>query len=485
MYLVASKVFRIAGATAACRPDAALLAALLFAIHPLRVESVAWATERRDVLSAFFLLVSFLAWLGLRAPEASAHHAPGRWYFVALLSFVLSLLSKAWGITFPAVLLVLDAWPLRRFERGSPGYAPPGRLLLEKLPFAALALPAAILAALAQRSTGSMPGLAEFSPWQRVMLAGYGLCFYLRKSLWPTRLSPIYLFDPNLDPAEPVFVFSAVLVVAAAVLLWVLRRRWPAGIAAFLCYAVLASPVLGLAQTGIQIAADRYSYVSCIPLSLLVGAGFGRQPSATATGKGLGALAFGLLATLGVLTWRQTFIWRDSLALWNQVIALEPDHWYALQARGHAWVEAGDLHRALTDLDAAIPLNPRFPNSYLNRGSVRAALGDVEGAIGDWNRAVALNPRLVEAYIKRGMMRLMRLGDPTGAVGDFREALRLEPTSYLAWYDLATAYERLDRLDAAIDSYRRALAAAPSQWGGRKAVEQALAELEARRRRAS
>lgn len=481
VYLLAERTFRLAGAAQTNPPGAALLGALLFAVHPLRVESVAWATERRDVLSGFFLLVALLAWLRRFDPGLPGW-ATARWYGIALASFVLSLLSKAWGMTLPVVLLVLDVWPLGRLRGGSERYTPVGRLLLEKVPFAVIALGFAIVAALAQQSAGAMLDVVKFSPWQRLAQAAYGLCFYVVKSLLPVRLSPVYLLDRNLDPTAPLYLASAAAVAVGVTALVLSRRRWPAGLVALLCYAITVAPVLGVAQSGVQIAADRYSYLACLPFPLLLGAGFGRFAPASTAGRVARVLALAVVATLGVLTWRQTFVWRDSLSFWNHVLALAPEHWYGHHMRGIYFYETGETERALADFDAALRSNPDRAQTYVSRGTVRARRGDTAGAIADWDRALEINPGFFAAYYNRGTSRLAR-GDLANAAADFRAAVRIQPSSHLAWHGLATAGERLGNVDEAIAAYRRALEAAPASWVLRGRTQQALAALEAGRRR--
>src|SRR5262245_14035959 len=202
---------------------AAAFGALFFAVHPLRVESVAWITERRDLLSAFFALLALLAYLRMQEEPAARS--------LSLLAYALSLLSKAWGVTLPAVLLVLDVWPLRRFA----GKEPRRRVFLEKVPYLVLALACAAIAPLAQKEAEAMRPLASHTLLDRTMQAAYGLVFYVRRTLLPTGLSPLYELPDPLDPGEPRFVASALVLGAAATALFLLRRRWPGGLASAAC----------------------------------------------------------------------------------------------------------------------------------------------------------------------------------------------------------------------------------------------------------
>ena len=470
VWALAGAIFRLGEGNA--RPAAVFLAALLWALHPLRVESVAWVTERRDVLSTFFLLITVLAWLRFLSGGRRAG-----WYGLALASFACSLLAKAWGMTLPAVLLVLDVWPLGRFGRRAPHSAPLPRLVVEKLPFAALALAAAVVAVVAQERAGAAAIATDMTLGQRGAQAAWGLVFYLRKTLVPTRLSPAYLLDPQLDPTALPFLASAVLVLALAATLVALSRRWPAVTTAFLCYVILVSPVLGFAQSGIQIAADRYTYVSTIPLALLAAAGLAR----ILPGPALPVATLALGAVLGVLTWRQTHVWHDSLALWDHALAVDPDNWLALNTRGTRRQEVGDLDGAIADFDAAIRLRPEYAAAYNNRGYARVTRGDVAGAVADFDRALALAPGSADALLNRGTARLLQ-GDAVAALPDLEAAVRANPTA-LGWYNLASARAMRGEFRAALEDCRRALAAAPpgSDLAARAARKLAAIEAEAAR----
>jgi hypothetical protein len=394
--------------------------ALFFAIHPLRVESVAWASERRDVLSGLFWLLALLAYL--RMQEGSRT----RWYLVSLGCFALSLLSKAWGITLPLVLVALDAYPLGRFA--------PGRARLpvfrEKVPYAILAVAGAALAAAAVRPIAATRTLAEHGVLARAAQAAYGLWFYLGKTVAPVRLSPLYLLELRLDPTAPRYVAALVGTVVATAVLALGRRRWPWATTAAACYTVVVSPVLGFVQTGPQIAADRYTYLACLPWAVLLAAGVARLgrggPALRAAGWGASAVG---LVVLGVLTYRQTGVWRDSRTLWEHALQLDPRSWVAYTNRGVTRDGAGDHDGALADWSAAIAIHPGYALAWYDRGSARRARGDLDGALADLNVAIALNPRDARTWNNRGWAREMK-GDVRGAAADYAEALRVAPPDF-------------------------------------------------------
>jgi protein O-mannosyl-transferase len=395
---------------------AAAAGALFFALHPLRVESVTWATERRDVLSTFFWLLALLAYLrSVAAPDRRGSRL--RW--IALAMLVLSLLAKAWGITFPLVLLILDAYPLRR------GRVP----LRDKAPFFAVAGLGAALAFGAQRGVPEMRTLAEHGLLARIAQAAYGLCFYVVETVVPRGLHPAYLLEPDLDPLRPRYLIAMLVTAAVLALAVGGRRRWPWLSATVAAYAVIVAPVLGFAQTGPQLVADRYTYLAVLPWTALLAGGLARAWSparSQATRRAVATATVAGLALLAVLTVQQIAVWRDSLTLWNHVLRLDPTNYLAYTNR--AWVRA-DPAAALADYGEAIRANPRYHRAYFNRGNLRREQGDLAGAVADHSAAIAIHPDDPDAYNNRGWAR-QALGDWEGAAADYARALELAPSDW-------------------------------------------------------
>src|SRR5579862_5778987 len=291
---------------------ASAVGALVFAIHPLRVEAVAWAAERQEVLCGFFFLISLLAYLRMAERQAAGRPSWG-WYVISLFCFALSLLSKAAGIMLPFALLVLDAVPLSRLPAAGAGRR---RVLLEKLPFLLLALSAAVLV-LRSKNPDTVT-LAQHGVLARVAQALYGLCFYLWKTLVPVRLSPLYQLHMPLQPAAPAFLISAVLVLALTTMLIRLRRRQAWALAAWAWYVVMVLPLLGFGQAGPQLVADRYTYLACLPVAVLAAAGVHwawRTWSGEAPGARRWVAVAGVMLALGFLgvrTYAQSRVWEDS-----------------------------------------------------------------------------------------------------------------------------------------------------------------------------
>ena len=473
-YLLARRLLALAlpgarGPTDAATGWAAALAALLFAVHPLRVESVAWVTERRDVLSVFFLLPCLLAYLRY----ATRARGRWRWYTASIVLLLLSLLCKAWGMTLPAVLLILDWYPLGRFRCESPA-AGRGRTLpplLDKLPFVALAAWAAYHAAQAQSSSlYTMKTLAEYGWLQRIAQGFYGLAFYLWKTILPTRLGPIYEIPVRLNPFEARFIIAAALVLAITVVLLALRRRWPAGWALWACYVVIVSPVLGLTQAGPQLVADRYSYVACLTGALLVGAGWLRlvryaatAPRGAAVRASAALAAVGVLATFGTLTWRQIGVWRDSETLWRYALVLAPDSYIAHTNMAIALSKQSHAAAVEQHYQAALAIQPDGPEGLVGFGGLLSDTGRCAEALPFLQRGLALKSQDAIGRMNLAIT-LQRLGRYEEAVGLYREQLAADVSSARRaklYTGLGGALGSLGRMPEAADCFREAAMLAP------------------------
>ena len=405
---------RVLGAAVGSAPRVALslaaaAAALLFAVHPLRVESVAWITERRDVLCGVFFLLAVLCYL--RAVETGARRPIG-WYGSAVVLVALALLSKAMAVTLPVLLLVLDVYPLRRLG--------PGRWLrrdvwIEKVPFVVLSAAAAVLAIVAQRSVGKLSDLGDVGIAQRLGLTAYGLVFYACKTLLPTGLAPLYEAPSDYATLTPWFAASAVVVGAATVALVVARRRWPGVTAAGAAFVVLLLPVLGLLHFGLHIVADRNTYFAGLAPAMLAGGvvlhRLRAAPSPLAA-RATGAAALAVVVLLGVLTWRQSAVWRDSRTLWAHAVAVSPSS-VAHAKLGVLLEEEGRTEEAIVHFRQAVRLRPDNAYAENNWG---VALGNVwrfDEAVAHFEAALRAHPTYAEAHRNLQLTR-ERMTNPLG-----------------------------------------------------------------------
>jgi len=468
----ASKVSRgvVAGAT---------LAALVFAVHPLRVESVAWVTERRDVLSSFFLLSCVLAYL--RAHQNPPDASRRRWQFAVLGLYALSLLSRAMGATLPIILLLLDWYPLRRFGHrpASPRTEGSRAVLLEKIPFFALAAGAAVLAPIAQREVGATISLTDHGFVERLAQACYGLVFYVVHSVAPIGLSPIYVLDLPLNPWRAKYVLSA-LGLASVLMGWlVIRRGRPWLCAALSAYVILLLPVLGFFQSGRQEVADRYSYLPSIVWSIVIGAGLARlwEDRARRTSATIAAGAAILaVAGLATLTARQCKVWQSDLALWRHAVQRGEANFISRYSLGCVLAQGGDEQAAIEQFQAALVLNPAHVKSLYNLGNALSVTDRREEAVETYRRAIEIEPANGRVCYELGRV-LGELGRSDKAAAAYREAIRLLPDDPRPRVNLGIILASWGEAERAMALYREAIAVRPDQKDAHYNLGNSLAGL--------
>ncbi|MFA5138266.1 MAG: tetratricopeptide repeat protein [Elusimicrobiota bacterium] len=474
---------------------ASALCALLFAVHPLRVESVAWATERRDVLSGAFYLLALLFYLRSAASKSRPM------LLLSLTAYACSLLSKAMGVTLPLVLLMLDAYPLRRLSR---------RSLLEKLPYLLPAVIVSVVAWLGQTHAGAAKSIEQYGLIERLAQTAYGLAFYLRKTLWPTGLSALYLIPSPFDPLAPAFLLSAAAVLVVTLLALRLRRSHPALLTAWGCYVVTVLPVLGPLQSGDQLAADRYSYLACIPWAVLAAAHvFTVFPRNTVRHLIRGAVAFCCLA-LFVLTWRQTRVWHDSETLWTHALRVDPENAMAHVNLAAVLAQRGDIAAAMDLSRQALRIRPLFPIAHASIAGYLESTGRLDEAIRHYRMAAASNPdnswvqsRLAGLLLQRGDEREarehlrkatekgldIRLPQLDAAaeeamrtrfaplVEEARSSVRKTPRDAQKHVELGAAYAQQGSWREAVREYEQALKLDPDHADAHNNIGSALASL--------
>jgi tetratricopeptide (TPR) repeat protein len=342
----------------------ALAGALFFAIHPLRVESVAWISERKDVLYGLFYVAGLLAYL--------AHVRRGASIAWSYLFFVLSLLAKGSAMTFPFALLIIDF-----VERGRPRIA-------DKLAMFVLSIAAAAgsIAALHWHGTGL--AAVHVSAPQRILIACRALVMYISREIVPLNLSAFYRYEA-VGLAE---WLSAAAIVVLAIAVMASFRRFPRVFAGFAFFAVTIAPMLPLLATGNAMAADRYTYIPSIGLSFVVALGVARMPARAAIAA---MLVAGTL--LGALTWRRCEVWHDAIALWTSVIEYDPAVAVAWNNLGHALSSGGNRPAAIAALSRAIELDPCYLLALRNRAQQVAELRDYERALRDVDQILRCDPQ--------------------------------------------------------------------------------------------
>jgi protein O-mannosyl-transferase len=499
-------------------------ATLLFAVHPLRAESVAWITERRDVLSGFLCLAVVLTYLQYcSVPDRQTgrtRYAPA-WYWASLGFFALALLSKSMAMTLPAILLLLDAYPLRRLGVVGSGrrWLPSTSAVVEKLPFFLLSLVAAytslvaldLAAQVASRSgaiTWDADATVEMSSIDRIAVSANALFFYLWKMAVPLHLSPFYeLPPPAAFETWPALISFAVVCAVTAIVI-VGHRRRPALAAVWVGCIVMLSPVIWVPQ----IAADRYTYLACTGWALLCGGGLAsawrycQQCNIDARARAsLAGLALAVVAALGVLTWNQVGVWRDSETLWAHGVAVWPSSWshfklgeilaqrgdladaienfeaalridprntYAHTALGFAFTIQDRLTEALEQYDDALRIGPRFASAHTGLGLVFARQGKLSEASDQFRRALEIDAGDAQAHINLGLI-LKKQGQRGKAAAHFQQAVQADPNSEQAQYQWGLALAEEGKLSEATDHLRAALRINPRSTE----VHRSLAEV--------
>ena len=453
---------------------------VLFGLHPVHVESVAWVAERKDLLCGLFFLLTIMAYVryaddvsdkAQRAERIGSAPCAMRFafctnkhYLLALGFFILALLSKPMAVTLPVVLLILDWHPLDRLR----SWNALRTAIVEKLPFLACGLISSVLTILAQRGTIAP---LEFVPVStRLLVAINSLLSYIGKMLWPANLIPFYPYPRNVSLLAPEYLLSLVLVtgVTAGCILLAKRQKW--WLAAWGYYTVTLIPVLGIVQVGTQAMADRYTYLPGLGPFLCLGLAAGWIVDKTATvKKGRRAVqAFAVAAAvaaitgLSLLTVEQTGVWKNTMVFWNYVIEKEPDRVpQAYNNRGLALKNMGRLHEAIEDFDRAIALNPDYTLAYNNRGVTFKKAGMLREAIEDFDRAIALNPSYYNAYNNRGSA-YGKIGLFDKAIEDFNKAISLNPSFYETYLNRGAMFGEAGMLDKAIESFNQAIAGDPN-----------------------
>ena len=448
------------------RPDAgpravgtaASLGALLWAVHPLRVESVAWATERRDVLSGALLLVALGAYLRWAAA------GDARWRRTSLTAFALSLLSKTSGFVLPLVLLVLDAFPTGRLARGADGRRPWRERIEEKLPWLVLGALGAWLAWLGQlRARGALSTLAEVGALERALIAAQGFGFHVLKTVWPAGLAPLHPLDQVPGPLDPRAWGAAAAVLGLTALAMLLRRRRPGLLAGWLVYLIALAPVAGVVHVGVHFVAERYSYLATLPLAALA-AGAILAAGARPGRRGFAlAVCAALIALFGALAWRQTGVWRDSVTLWSRVAAVHPGSHVGQHRLGVALYEAGRPADAARAFERALELRPE-PDDENARYDLAEALwagGEGDGALAAVDLVLRADPVHVGALLLAEEIHV-RSGEPALARARYERALAARPGFGAGRVRLSNLLRtQLDDPQGAVAEGRRAVDAGP------------------------
>jgi tetratricopeptide (TPR) repeat protein len=473
--------------------------AAVFAVHPLHVESVAWASERKDVLSGLFWMLTLWAYVVYTERERSLLR-----YLGVALCLVLGLLAKPMAVTLPFVLLLVDHWPLGRLrdEDGALDRTRVRRALLEKVPLLALVAGVAAVTFLVQRATGAT-SYGDLVPVEtRIMNALASVIIYLRQSVWPGGLAVFYPHPmESLGAGRALATAVALVGVTAALLREGMRRPYLS--VGWLWFLGTLVPVIGIVQVGAQAHADRYMYLPQIGLSIAVAWGVVEAVGTVAKGgakewalRGVGAT---IVAALAIVAWLQVQQWRDSASLFERAVAVTEGNFVALHYLGIDRQREGRDAEAQQLFEAAVALRPPWIPPYLSLAGLQAQTGDLDGAIRHYRASLVLDPESLPGHLGLGtslvrkgrydlarvpLERAQSLGArtpqlhaalalvatqqerPADAVRHYRAALEVDPEfgpvlNNLAWLLATTPVASLRDAAAALDLAQRAVRASP------------------------
>jgi Tfp pilus assembly protein PilF len=443
---------------------AAGTSALLFSLHPLRVEVVAWTLGREIAVAGFFFLLTTLSYL-----KAAENESKGvrrwRWMGAAWILYAMSLLGKEAAMTLPFALLVVDFYPLRRLGDGQGTWfgSRVRRIWWEKIPFLVIAVAAGVRATLAKEQSGTLYAMSSYGLLPRFAQVLYSLAFYPGKTLVPVGLSPLYPLHSFSGIWTLPLLLRGISVLLVTVALFIARRRWPAGLASWFFYVILLMPVSGIVAFGPYRAADRFSYLPCLGWAVLVGAGvlyYSRlwisERVSIRTQFLTQSFAALLLLGLAALTSHQTQVWYNSERLWRYALALEENSSFAHNNLGLVLAEHSALEEAIKEFRRAVEIDPAFVEAHTNLGNFLAQRGLRREAIDHLYRALEIDPKFAHAHNTLGNI-LADGGELEDAIRHFRQALQTNPESAMTHYNLGRALAKRGDSEEAMVHYHRAL----------------------------
>jgi protein O-mannosyl-transferase len=460
------------------------LAAAIFAIHPLRAESVAWVSERKDVLSALFFMTALLSY------ASYAERPRIRSYLWVMLSFILGLMAKPMIVTFPFVLLLIDYWPLQRLHIGGrivPPYSPgrPDRIvakslslfliLLEKIPFFLLSVIFSVIAVHAQKNEKALLSLPAHPVMRRIYNALLAYTGYLENTFWPRNLAVLYPLPDRISISHvvPAFLFLACI---SMLCIW-FSRRYPFLLTGWFWFAGTLVPVIGLIQVGLQSMADRYTYIPSIGLSILAVwstaeavARFHYRPIIAGVASGV------LILSLVLATRHQLDYWENSITLFTHTLAVTENNYVAHTNLGDALDKQGRYGEAMRHYGEALRLKPDDAFVYDKMATDLDIVGRSDDAVAYYRKSLQLEPGNARVRNNLGIT-LIRRGEADEAIKQFMKAVALDPGLVDAHYNLGLALAEKGKIEEAIQHYAEALRLNPSDSEIRESLEKALARV--------
>jgi tetratricopeptide (TPR) repeat protein len=424
--------------------------AAFFALHPLHVESVAWVAERKDVLSAFFWMLTLCLYVYYTEKPAAKR------YLLVIFSFILALMSKPMVVTLPVILILLDYWPLSRHPEGIKA----GKFnwiswqLKEKTPLLILSAIFSIMAFLAQR----IPAAIDFPLYSRIINALISFVTYLRKTFWPYDLAVFYPFSGNFAlwhfwGAVFLIIFITAIVIAMA-------KRFPYLFVGWFWYALMMIPVIGIIQVGKQAMADRYTYLPLIGIGIMLAWGvpllFKRENIRKRITFLMGMF---FVSVLALAAWQQCGYWKNNMELFNHALRVTKNNYLAHNNLGLALFNEGRTEEAINQYNLSLRITPLVMDhvlAYNNRGIAYSRLGMYQNALEDLNKAIEMKSDYADAYGNRGVI-YSNLGQNQRAFEDFNKAIQLQPDFADLYNNRGVAYTKLGLYQSAVEDFSKAI----------------------------
>ncbi len=462
LFLVLSRIFQNVWVSG--------LMAMLFGIHPLRIESVAWVAERKDVLSAFFWTLSMWAYLSY------VERGGTKRYLVVFLFFILGLMAKPMVVTLPFILLLLDYWPLGRVQFKSPQAAAHSQLprlenqkdssstifqlFIEKIPFFILSLLLCFLTLFVARSGGAVKSIESYPVGMRISNALVSYIHYIGKMFWPHPLACFYPYPDNIPLWQAVGAGS--LVLAISILAVRSARKHPYFFVGWFWYLITLVPVIGLVQAGDQAMADRFTYLPLIGLLFIIAGGSAAFLKESRHRKTiLFACACFLIVVCAVGTRSQMKYWQDSRTLFERAVQVTSNNYLAHNNLGAVLVDGGKFEEAIPHFAEALRIKPNYADAHYNLANALAKQGNVREAIEHHQAALQITPRDVRVRNRLGVL-LAGQGRYQEAVGYFEEVLRIDPAYADAYNNIGVALSEQGRYQEAIKHFQEALRLNPN-----------------------
>jgi len=425
--------------------EIAFITSLLFGIHPMHVESVAWMAARKDVLYTLFYLAGLITYIRYIQSRKL------QWIGVTLLLFLLSVLSKPAAIVFPFVLLLLDYIMKRKWDVNC---------VLEKIPFLAISLIFGIITLNSQSTAGATGEQEILTSVQKVLFASYNLLIYPVKLIFPFNQSSFIPF-PDTNSLPFIYYISPLILLGVSLIIFFFLRKNRTVVFGLLFFLINIAMVIQLIPFGNAIIAERYTYVPYIGLFYILGVGFSKvikpEKQDLLKWKYPAIVLMGLFITLMmILSFKRTDVWKNSETLWTDVIKKYPEQkigWYNL---GHYYSETQQYEKSIPDFTKVIMLKPRDFESYFNRAQSYRFAGHIQNALDDYASAIAINPEEIQPYLCRGTA-YAGLKDNVRSKEEFQKAIDLQPDNYRGWFGKGNADLYLRKFDQALMDYNKTI----------------------------